>query len=58
MTAGIQSGDVITQVNGMPITLYNELLNVLYNASPDDEMTLTLVRQGREMKVEVTLGER
>jgi serine protease Do len=58
MTAGIQSGDVITQVNGIPITLYNELLNVLYNASPDDEMTLTLVRQGREMKVEVTLGER
>jgi S1-C subfamily serine protease len=42
----------------MPITLYNELLNVLYNASPDDEMTLTLVRQGREMKVEVTLGEK
>jgi serine protease Do len=58
MTAGIQSGDVITQVNGIPITLYNELLNVLYNASPDDDMTLTLVRQGREMNVEVTLGER
>jgi serine protease Do len=58
MTAGIQSGDVITKVNGMPITVYNELLNVLYNTSPGDDMTLTLVRQGREMNVEVTLGER
>jgi serine protease Do len=58
MTAGIQSGDVVTQINGIPITVYNELLNALYNASPGDDMTFTLVRQGREMNVEVTLGER
>ncbi|MCD7725365.1 MAG: S1C family serine protease [Clostridiales bacterium] len=56
MAAGIQSGDVVTQVDGVPITTYAELLNMLYNAAPEDVMTITLVRQGREMNVEVTLG--
>lgn len=58
MAAGIQSGDVVTQVNGLPITTYAELLNMLYNAAPDDLMTITLVRQGREMSVDVILGTR
>ncbi len=58
MNAGIQSGDVIIQVNDTPITTYHELLNVLYNANPEDTMAVVLVRQGREMSVEVTLGKR
>lgn len=58
MAAGIQSGDVITKVDGMPITTYNELLNMLYSAAPEDVMPITLVRQGREMSVEVVLGVR
>lgn len=58
MNAGIQSGDVITEVNGTSITTYHELLNVLYNASPEDTMEVVLVRQGHEMSVTVTLGRR
>ena len=61
MTAGIQSGDVITRVENTEITNYNELLNVLYNAVPEVTITVTLMRQGidsfQEMTVEVTLGE-
>ena len=61
MTAGIQSGDVITRVENTEITNYNELLNMLYNAAPEVTMTVTLMRQGidsfQEMTVEVTLGE-
>ncbi len=56
MEAGIQSGDVITKIGDKDITTYKELLNVLYNAQPEDVITVTLVRQGREMNVEVTLG--
>jgi len=56
MAAGIQSGDVVTQVNGTPILTYNELLNVLYNASPEDTIEFVLMRQGREMSVSVVLG--
>lgn len=62
MTAGIQSGDVITRVGDEEITNYNELLNVLYNANPDDVIAVTLMRQGmdsfQEMKVVVTLAQR
>lgn len=58
MAAGIQSGDVVTRVNEESITTYGELLNMLNNAEPEQVMTITLMRQGREMSVEVTLGTR
>ena len=58
MAAGIQSGDVVTRVNEEPITTYGELLNMLNNAEPEQVMAITLMRQGREMSVEVTLGTR
>ena len=61
MTAGIQSGDVITWIEDTEITNYNELLNVLYYAAPEDTITVTLMRQGidsfQEMKVVVTLAK-
>lgn len=56
MEAGIQSGDVVIRVNETPITTYNELLTVLHNANPEDVLTFVLMRQGREMSAEVTLG--
>lgn len=62
MTAGIQSGDVIVKINDTEIETYNELLNVLYNALPEDVVTITLMRQGidsfQEMTVTVTLTRR
>lgn len=58
MAAGIQSGDVVIRINEEPVTTYGELLNMLNNAKPEEIMTITLVRQGREMSVEVTLGTR
>lgn len=61
MTAGIQSGDVITRVGSAEITSYNELLNLLYSAEPADVITVTLKRQGmdgfQEMRAAVTLGK-
>ena len=61
MAAGIQSGDVITQIGETEIANYNGLLNILYNANPHEVITITLMRQGIEgfqrMNVEVTLGE-
>lgn len=58
MAAGIQSGDVVIQINGTPVMTYNDLLTVLYNANPEDVLSFTLVRQGREMNAAVTLGTR
>lgn len=58
MAAGIQSGDVVIQINETPVTTYNDLLTVLYNANPEDTLTFMLMRQGREMNATVTLGTR
>lgn len=62
MMAGIQSGDVIVKIRNVEVTNYNELLNVLYDLSPDDIVAITLMRQGmdafQEMTVEATLGRR
>lgn len=62
MTAGIQSGDVIVRAGDEEISNYNEFLNVLYNANPEDTITITLMRQGMEtfqkMEVAVTLEKR
>ncbi|MCM1263160.1 MAG: S1C family serine protease [Butyrivibrio sp.] len=61
MAAGIQSGDVITQIGDTEIANYNGLLNILYDTNPDEVITITLMRQGIEgfqrMNVAVTLGE-
>lgn len=61
MNAGIQSGDVIIQIGDTPVKNYNELLNALYNATPGEFINVTLMRQGvdsyLEMTVEVTLRE-
>lgn len=56
MAAGIQSGDVIIRVGDVEIMNYSELLAVLYTSKPEDVLTFTLMRQGHEMQVDVTLG--
>ena len=56
MAAGIQSGDVVTRVGNTEITAYSELLGILQSSKPEDVLTFTLVRQGHEMIVDVTLG--
>ena len=56
MEAGIQSGDVVTHVGGTRVNNYSELLNVLRVAEPEEVYTFTLMRQGHEMKVDVTFG--
>lgn len=60
MAAGIQSGDVIVQIDDTEIHNYTELLNLLNGADPTDIMSVTLMRQGpdgfMEMTVDVELG--
>lgn len=58
MAAGIQSGDVVIRVNEAIVITYNDLLNILYNAKPEDTLSVVLMRQGREMNVTVELGTR
>jgi serine protease Do len=49
-------GDVITAMDGQPITQIEDLQALLQGAEPGQESTLTILRDGEEMQVTVTLG--
>jgi len=54
--AGLREGDVITKVNEQPIDLEHPLLTIMLKFRPGDRVSLTIVRDGREQVVEITLG--
>ena len=52
-------GDVITAIDGQPISTFDQLLGYLTtNKSPGDTVVLTVLREGQTMDVTVTLGAR
>ena len=55
--AGVKQGDVITAFNGNAVNDPNELRNLVAGTQPGSDVTLTIVRDGREQEVKVTLGE-
>jgi Do/DeqQ family serine protease len=55
--AGIRRGDVIVAFNGTPVVDGNTLRNRIASTSPGTEVNLTIVRNGREQQITVTLGE-
>jgi serine protease Do len=55
-TAGIQSGDVITAVDGDEISNALDLSRTIAGKGPDKSVEITLWRDGSEQKVNVTLG--
>ena len=61
MKAGIQSGDVITKIDGFEITSYTVFTEAIGLHDPGDEVTVTIKRRSgdeyREMDITVTLGE-
>ncbi|MEU3464380.1 trypsin-like peptidase domain-containing protein [Streptomyces sp. NPDC006733] len=54
--AGITSGDVVTAVDGERVHRGEELIVKIRSHRPGDRLTLTLVRDGSERTVELTLG--
>jgi len=54
--AGVQPGDVITKVDGTAINQSTSLTSLLDNHQVGDKVTLTIVRSGKTMSIDVTLG--
>ena len=50
-------GDVITAVDGKPVTTTAELQNDILNRNKGETVTLTIVRGGQEQQVEVKLAQ-
>ena len=56
--AGIQPSDIITAVNGERIASWNDFVRDVVTKKIGDRVTLSIVRNGRAMKVTVVLAER
>lgn len=55
--SGIKVGDVITKFNNKDVKTKEELDSAKYECKIGDTVTLTLIRDGKEMTVSVVLGE-
>jgi len=55
--AGIQAGDVITSVDGVPVKDARDLAKRIGGKAPKATVKLTIVHQGAEKTVDLTLGE-
>ena len=55
----IAGGDIITAINGYGLQNFDELIAYLVRETEaGQEVTLTIIRDGKEMQIPVTLGER
>ncbi len=56
--AGVQEGDVILALNGQPIDVENQFIEVLFQFNPGDTVQATVQRGAEQLEVSVTLAER
>jgi len=55
--AGLKPGDVITALDGAPVTDTNSLRNAVARSQPGTEVTLTIIRERQPQELRATLGE-
>ena len=55
--AGIESGDVITAVNGAAVKDARDLARTIGTMAPDSSVKLDIVRQGQQKTISVTLAQ-
>ncbi|NVE95588.1 Do family serine endopeptidase [Altererythrobacter lutimaris] len=56
--AGIEAGDIVTKINGVEVTLENTLSFIVANIEPGTRVPIELIREGRRMTVNATIGKR
>jgi S1-C subfamily serine protease len=55
--AGLQRGDLITEIDGTKLQSESSLPEIINSHKPGDTVTLTVIRNGQQRSVSVTLGE-
>jgi Do/DeqQ family serine protease len=55
--AGLKQGDVIVSFNGSIVNDANELRNLVAATQPGTDASVTILRDGREQQLKITLGE-
>jgi hypothetical protein len=56
-TAGLRRGDILVRLGKHEIGSVEDLMYVLNSSKPGERVTATLLREGKEMKVDVTFAE-
>lgn len=56
--AGIRAGDIMVSLDGEPLASAEQLLAALRAFDPGETVVSGVVREGEELEVEITLGER
>lgn len=56
--AGLQTLDIITEVNGKPINSTADLMAAIWNVAPETKIQLEYYRDGQKRETEVVLGYR
>jgi serine protease Do len=55
--AGLKQGDVIVSFNDSPVNDANELRNLVAATQPGTDANVTILREGHEQQIKITLGE-
>lgn len=55
--AGLKENDIITKINSDEATESNPLVRLIRRYNPGDEVTLTIIRDGKEITLKVTLSQ-
>ncbi|MFH1566650.1 MAG: trypsin-like peptidase domain-containing protein [Gemmatimonadota bacterium] len=56
--SGLRSGDILLAVEGQPVDHPNQVQTLIYGRDPGEPVALRILRDGAELTVAVTLGER
>jgi serine protease Do len=56
--AGIKPGDIVTAVDGAAVETSNSLIKAIAGIAPGNNVRLTVLRGGREVRVDVAVGRR
>ena len=53
-----KGGDVIVAVDGSAVTGFDDVISIVNQAIPGDQLELTIIRDGNQQKLTVSLGDR
>ena len=56
--AGVRLGDIVLEINGQKLTMQKSLASVIVQYDPGQKTSFKILRQGTELTLEITLGER
>ncbi len=53
---GLLVGDIISKIDNIPLNKMNDLRKYIYTKEVGDEVTLTIIRKGKEFDIKLNLG--